>query len=196
MARALEANGARVYIMGRRREILDAAAATAQHGKIYPVQGDVTSKADLQRAAQYISDDIGYVNLVIANAGIIGPNNDALSIDDEKEPRIQDVQKVLWETPIQGFMDVYGVNITGVLYTAIVFLDLLDKGNKAGNVCQTSQILITSSMAAFDRGQKTWQRLGLAYTTSKIAVTHLTKTLASYLINYHIRVNAIAPGSK
>jgi NAD(P)-dependent dehydrogenase (short-subunit alcohol dehydrogenase family) len=36
------------------------------------------------------------------------------------------------------------VNVTGVLYTAIAFFDLLDKGNQKKNIPQTSQVLVTS----------------------------------------------------
>ena len=36
-ARALEANGATVYIVGRRENTLKEAAATGQHGRIIPV---------------------------------------------------------------------------------------------------------------------------------------------------------------
>ncbi|OQD98944.1 hypothetical protein PENVUL_c068G00872 [Penicillium vulpinum] len=194
MARALEANGAKVYILGRRKDKLDEAAATALHGNIFPLQCDVTSKSSLQSVATHIEAETGYVNLVIANSGIQGPNySELLPGKDGKVPDIQEVQRVLWGPSMEQLAEVYNINVTGVYYTAIAFLDLLDKGNQRGNVQQTSQVLVTSSIGAFYRA---WPQAGMAYTTSKAAVTHLTKSLASYLIQYRIRVNAIAPGSK
>jgi NAD(P)-dependent dehydrogenase (short-subunit alcohol dehydrogenase family) len=194
MARALEANGAKVYIVGRRKDTLDKAASTALHGNIIPLQGDVTSKSSLEDIAAHIATETGYVNLVIANSGIMGPNYNKLvsGEDGQQIPNIQEVQKILWGPPMEQLADVYNVNVIGVYYTAVAFLDLLDKGNRRGNVQQTSQVLVTSSIGAFYRA---WPQAGMAYTTSKAAVTHLTKSLASYLIQYRIRVNAIAPGS-
>jgi NAD(P)-dependent dehydrogenase (short-subunit alcohol dehydrogenase family) len=193
MARALEANGARVYILGRRKDKLDEAAATALHGNIIPLQCDVTSKPSLKAVATQITSETGYVNLVIANSGIMGPNyNELLPGEDGKLPNIQEVQKALWSPAMEDLGEVYKVNVSGVFYTAIAFLDLLDQGNQRGNVHQTSQVLVTSSIGAFYRA---WPQAGMAYTTSKAAVTHLTKSLASLLVQYRIRVNAIAPGS-
>jgi NAD(P)-dependent dehydrogenase (short-subunit alcohol dehydrogenase family) len=196
MARALEANGATVYIIGRRKDKLDEAAATAQHGNIIPLQGDVTSKTDLERIAAHIATETGFVNLVIANSGIMGPNNRNLNprADDGSSlclPTIQETQKALWDFPVEAVTDTYCVNVAGVLYTAIAFLDLLDKGNQRGNVQQWSQVMVTSSIGGFHRG---WTQAGLAYTTSKAAVSHMVKSLASYLIQHRIRVNGIVPG--
>ncbi|KAL3472589.1 short chain dehydrogenase/reductase family [Aspergillus californicus] len=193
MARALEANGAKVYIIGRRKETLDTAAAGSLYGNIIPLQGDVSSKSSLEQVAAHIAAETGYVNLIIANSGIMGPNYPGLLPGKDGEvASIQEAQRVLWEPAMDQLGDVYNVNVTGVYYTAIAFLDLLDKGNQRGNVRQTSQILVTSSIGAFYRA---WPQAGMAYTTSKAAVTHLTKSLASFLIQYRIRVNAIAPGT-
>ncbi|KAJ6013219.1 hypothetical protein N7540_007810 [Penicillium herquei] len=193
MARGLEANGAKVYIVGRRKDKLDEAAAMGIHGNIIPLQGDVTSKSSLEAVAAHIKAETGYVNLVIANSGILGPNYpDLLPGKDGEIPSIEEVQKALWTPPMETLAEAYTVNVIGVQYTAVAFLELLDKGNKMGNVRQTSQILVTSSIGAFYRA---WQQAGIAYLTSKAAVTHLTKALASYLVQYRIRVNAIAPGT-
>lgn len=123
----------------------------------------------------------------------MGPNYPELIPGKDGEiPTIEEVQKTLWAPSMEQLAEAYTVNVIGVQYTAIAFLELLDKGNKIGNVRQTSQILVTSSIGAFYRA---WQQAGMAYLTSKAAVTHLTKALASYLVQYRIRVNAIAPGS-
>ena len=69
MAKALALNGAhKVYIIGRRKEVLEAAAKESPHGNIIPLVGDATSKDSLRSIATYIEKDIGYVNVVIANS--------------------------------------------------------------------------------------------------------------------------------
>ena len=208
MARALSRNGATVYILGRRFDKLVSAADSAKNasssspphgsnGKIIPLSCDVASKPSLEAATSHIASTTGYVNLVIANAGIMGPNNNALlprSSDAASGPlTIQEAQAHLWATPIEDVTEVYKINVAGALYTVIAFLGLLDEGNKKGNVRQTSQVLITSSIGGFHRS---WPQAGLAYTTSKAAVTHLVKSLASFFIQWRLRVNGLAPGRK
>lgn len=51
-------------------------------------------------------------------------------------------------------------------------------------------MVITSSIAGFNRAPTA----GYAYGQSKAATTHLMKMLATNLVPYSIRVNAIAPG--
>ena len=201
MARSLARNGATVYILGRRLSSLESAVASYSGpgpGTIVPVACDVTSKDSLEAAAAQISTKSGFVNLLIANAGVVGPIHHDLApraADDPKGPlSIQDVQKSLWQLPVDDFMNVYQVNVAAAMFTVVAFLDLLDKGNAKGNLQQTSQVIMTSSIASFHR---TWTGVGgMAYTTSKAAVTHLTKSLASYLVQWRIRVNALAPGRK
>ena len=77
------------------------------------------------------------------------------------------------------------VNCTAVFYTAVAFLDLLDAGNKNRNVPQDSQILVTSSVAGFSR----YLASSFAYSTSKAAVNHLVKMIATACAQneFHIR---------
>ena len=84
------------------------------------------------------------------------------------------------------------INCTGVYYTTLAFLELLDAGNKKGNLAQDSQVVVTSSVAGFSRHLAS----SFAYSTSKAAVTHLTKMLSTAFAQngFHIRVNLIAPG--
>lgn len=68
MAKALATNGAsKVYIVGRRKEVLEEAAKSSIYRNIIPVVGDVTSKESLQSIAYQVEKDAGYVNVLIAN---------------------------------------------------------------------------------------------------------------------------------
>ena len=63
MARSLDANGAaKVYIIGRRLDKLQAVAAQAKNGSVVAVQGDVTSKDDLESIAKRVEQEVGFVN--------------------------------------------------------------------------------------------------------------------------------------
>ncbi|KAF1968743.1 EXS-domain-containing protein [Bimuria novae-zelandiae CBS 107.79] len=189
-ARALDANGAKaVYIVGRREETLKEAAKTAVNGTLKPIVGDVTDKESLQKIAEQIRQETGYINLLFANAGIGGPKH---AKDTPDKPTIKQFQEAVFKPDLQDFTQTLHVNTTAVFYTAIAFLDLLDEGNKKRNVPQDSQILVTSSVAGFSR----FLASSFAYSTSKAAVNHLVKMLSTFFSQngFHIRANLVAPG--
>ena len=199
MARALATNGATVYILGRRVHTLFEAVVSITNlpegAKVIPIECDISSKPSLEAAAFHVAIQTGYINLLIANAATIGPGQPSLaprSVGDTRSPlTVQETQKVLWDISMDDIVDVYKLNVAATMFTAVAFLDLLDKGNAKKNVKQTSQVLVTSSIAAWHRD---WQVPGIGYTTSKAAVNHLTKSLAQFLLQFRIRVNSIAPG--
>src|SRR5258708_33746084 len=61
--------GAEVYITGRRKPELDAAAASIGPN-VTAIQGDVTKPKDLDRIYGQIGQEKGHVDIVFANAGI------------------------------------------------------------------------------------------------------------------------------
>lgn len=67
-ARALIAEGAQVYLTGRRRDELAAAAATLGEAAT-PVQGDVANPADVDALYEQIRARHGRLDIVFANAG-------------------------------------------------------------------------------------------------------------------------------
>lgn len=94
---------------------------------------------------------------------------------------------------MEDFTAVYNVNTTAVFYNVIAFLELLDNGNKKGNMGSVkSQVVTTSSIAGFNRNA----RAGFAYISSKAAVTHIMKVLSTFMVPYGIRFNVLAPGCK
>jgi NAD(P)-dependent dehydrogenase (short-subunit alcohol dehydrogenase family) len=190
MAKALALNGAnKIYIVGRRLDKLEEAAKQSPTGNIIPLQGDVTSKESLEACAEHVRSDVGYVNLVICNSGVTGPNH---AVNLPANTSAKDLQKQVLATPMEDFTQAFAVNVSGVYYTAFAFLDLLEEGNKEKNALEgvKSQVLVTGSIAAFNRNVGA----GIAYNTSKAAVTHLVKILAGIFVPYSVRVNALAPG--
>lgn len=144
MAKALALNGAdKVYIIGRRMERLEEVARSSPHNNIVPLQGDVTSKESLRAITEAISSEVGYINVLIANSGVAGPQSTSVT----SETSIEDFQRVMWEMPVDDYTNTFKVNCTAVWFSIIAFLGLLDKGNKKGNVEQKSQVIATSSIA-------------------------------------------------
>lgn len=120
---------------------------TQKHGNIIPLQGDVTSKEDLLKIVDRLTKTEGFVNLVVANSGLQGPGLDKLP----QKPSLGEIRDTLWAMDDQLFSSVFKVNNTGVFYTVVAFLPLLEAGNAKGNVEQKSQVIATSSVASFNR---------------------------------------------
>lgn len=176
-------NGATVYILGRRKDRFEEAAQYSPN--IIPLVADVTSKDSLSQAAAQIQRETGFINVLVCNSGTA-----AEPIDLDTDSVAEVARRALGRDP-QEWQDVFQTNITAVYYTTMSFLELLDAGNKKGNVQgRSSQVLVTSSNAGYLRIPR---QLG-PYPVSKAAVTHLVKMLAGSLAPFQIRVNAIAPG--
>ncbi|RMJ15284.1 hypothetical protein CDV36_005084 [Fusarium kuroshium] len=187
MTRALAENGAKkVYIIGRRKEVLENAVKEIGLDNVIPVQCDVTNRDNLKAAVAFIEKDIGYINLLVANSGISGPSGNV-----PPGATIAQVQETLFDIPMEDFTNTYHVNCTAVFYTTIAFLGLLDEGNKKSNYQGgRSQVIATSSIGGFNRKITA----GFAYGTSKGATTLMMKILATYLVPYRIRANVLCPG--
>jgi NAD(P)-dependent dehydrogenase (short-subunit alcohol dehydrogenase family) len=97
-AREFAREGAHVYITGRRKPELDAAAASIGPG-VTAIQADVTKPKDLDRIYGQIGRDQGRVDIVFANAAIV-ERIPFGSITEEH------VERVL------------GTNVKGLLFTA------------------------------------------------------------------------------
>ena len=156
MTKALAANGAkRIYIIGRRQSKLEEAASLAP-SIIVPLVGDVTSKNDLAALSARIRDEVGYINLLICNSGMLGPN---VSV----QPGTVDVEEYAskaFEMDMDAFGQTMNVNVAAVLWSAYAFLGLLGKGNERGEKGGSeaylggqvkSQIIVTSSIAAYNK---------------------------------------------
>ncbi|THU86130.1 NAD(P)-binding protein [Dendrothele bispora CBS 962.96] len=72
-------HGARVYITGRREEVLKKVAADVngpksspdEGGEIVPLQMDVTSKESIRNAVHFVNRTDGKLDVLVNNAGIL-----------------------------------------------------------------------------------------------------------------------------
>jgi NAD(P)-dependent dehydrogenase (short-subunit alcohol dehydrogenase family) len=186
ITRALALNGARrVYVIGRRADVLQEVARSINPSIVIPLPGDVTSQSSLSEMAARVHEEIGLVNLVVANAGIMGPRPlraDSCSVAEYRSHALK--------TSMEDFTNTYAVNATSVYYTALAFLELLDAGNKTNSLGIRSQIVATSSIGGFSR----LSGASFAYSSSKAAVTHMMKMMATAFVPFRIRCNVLAPG--
>jgi NAD(P)-dependent dehydrogenase (short-subunit alcohol dehydrogenase family) len=105
------AEGAYVFITGRRQEELDAAAALIGRN-VTAVQGDVSRTADLDRLYAQVAKEKGRVDIVFANAGIAIPSP-------------------LGQITEQAFDQIFNINLRGLLFTVQKALPLMPDG---GNI--------------------------------------------------------------
>ncbi|KAH7319690.1 hypothetical protein B0I35DRAFT_478018 [Stachybotrys elegans] len=186
LAKALAVNGAaKVYIAGRRMEVLEKAAA-AIGPNVIPVQCDVTSKEDLQQVVSLIETEVGYLNVLACNSGITGPQVKPL----DPNTTVEEWSSSHFAVDFAEYTKTFAVNTASVWFTAMACLPLLDKGNKKGNLQQTSQVIVTTSIASFNRKAPG----GWAYGQSKAGATLAMKQLAVALPQWNIRANCICPG--
>ncbi|PSS03483.1 hypothetical protein BD289DRAFT_457908 [Coniella lustricola] len=193
-----QAGAAKIYIAGRRLNVLEAAAAQitplAPETAIIPITCDVTSQASLTSLVSQIESETGFLNLLFANSGIGGPQvpqpGPVANGSSEEVISAKDWAAQHLAVPMDDFTQTFAVNVASVWYTAMACLDLLDKGNKQGNLGWTSQVIVTSSIAGYNKKAPG----GYAYGCSKAATTHAIKQLAVVLPTWGIRANGLAPG--
>ena len=148
----------------------------------------MTSKFDLETAASRIRDEVGYINVLVANAGKTGPR----LTDLKPRHTLSDFVDQAWKAPMSEYDDTYNLNCTAMFFTVLAFLKLLDEGNKSGYQGGRSQVIATVSTAGFLREP----RAGFAYVTSKAAVISMIKNLSTFCVPWGIRFNAFAAGCK
>ncbi|KAJ5893451.1 Short-chain dehydrogenase/reductase SAT3 [Penicillium taxi] len=197
VAKALAINGAsKIFVLGRREDALRETASQAGP-KVIPVACDVTSKESLEAAYQAVAAQTSHVDILFANSGTLGSKVIPKPKVDGSLHSLSEIRDALLALPMKDFTNVLNVNVTGAYYTVVAFLPLLEAANQRRPVPRpgvlsppTAQVIITSSIAAFNRNVPN----NYAYNTSKAAVTHLVKSLSTNFLPYHIRVNGIAPG--
>ena len=189
-AQSLAANGARVYITGRRMEVLETAAkshdpSSSSGGSIIPLGPcDVTKKDDLEKIVKELSGKEKHVNMLMCNAGISGPKADPSSKD------ASELKKTLWDNEtVEAWGECYTTDVTAVYFTTVAFLPLLQAS--IGPYPEFSpSVITTSSMSGLMRHAQAH----FSYNAAKGATVQLTKLMSSEFQKAGIRVNSIAPG--
>ncbi|WP_354637717.1 SDR family oxidoreductase [Kitasatospora camelliae] len=168
-ARLLAASGAAVALLARREERLKdlAARIAAAGGRAVAVAADVTDQESVDAAAARIRAELGAVDLVVNNAGVMLPNP------------LQDGRTDEWTRMID-------TNLTGVLRVTRAFGDDLRAVGGRGGTADLVNISSIASHIAFPN-------YGV-YSATKAAVTQLSASLRGEFGPQGVRVTNIEPG--
>ncbi|KAK1229945.1 hypothetical protein PQX77_006974 [Marasmius sp. AFHP31] len=202
IAKGFAANGATVYIAGRRDEKLQ--EVHKEYANILPLRMDITKKEDIDGAAKLIAQNHGKLHILVNNVGTTGPfypldkNVDYSSLGYASSASTLDTNiSDVWSNSTlfrmydpADWAKVYEVNIIAPFFTTMGFLDLL----KAGAGTDTSSVINISSAAGTPNAKVMY--CIPAYPASKAGLEKLTINLATeFALNeIPIRVNCIAMG--
>ena len=143
-AQLFVAEGAYVYITGRRKDKLDEAVATIGRN-VTGIRGDAGNPRDLDAVVDAVCSGHGRVDVIYASAGI-GTVDEPLTAVTE-----------------DSFDDVFSVNVRGVLFTVQKLLPLLNSGGSIilnGSVVSAKGVaghtVYSASKAAVRSFARTW----------------------------------------
>ncbi|KAI6122459.1 hypothetical protein EDD16DRAFT_1780708 [Pisolithus croceorrhizus] len=199
IAQGLAANGARVYITGRRAEVLDRVVNEWSQrrgdsmGSIIAVAMDVTNKESIQVVVDKLTSDEGKLHILVNNAGQSGPTSSELNKPTPTSQKNADeLGKYLFANEsFEEWSSLYAINTFSTYFVTVAFLGLLEKGSHDRPGFSSSVINVTSISGLIKLAQRHF-----AYNSAKAAASHITKMLSTEfaLKGIPVRVNAIAPG--
>ncbi len=167
IASAFTKEGASLVLTSRTEAELKAAAKELKSSasRIEVFPADVSQEKEAKDLVGFALDKFGTINVLVNCAGIYGPIGFVTDINAER-----------WQEAIN--INLYGtfLCIRSVLPTMMA--------NKRGKIINFSGGGATAPFPRFS-----------AYSASKVAVVRLTETLAEEVKDYHIDINAIAPGA-
>lgn len=145
----------------------------AQDGRgVWKLRLDVTSPEEVAAARDFVASRFGRLDILINNAGVY--------LDDPRKspaPSVCDYDPELFVTTLD-------VNVVGAFRLIRAFLPMM-KSNNYGRVVNVSsgmgRMVEVEPSAPF-------------YRTSKAALNFLTQVIASEVVGYDIKVNAVCPG--
>jgi 3-oxoacyl-[acyl-carrier protein] reductase len=129
------------------------------------VAADVSQFDSVERAVAATLRHASAIDVFINNAGITGPN------------------VKLWEYPLDGWRDVFRINLDGVFHCCRAVVPHMRARNYG-------RIVNIASVAGKDGNPN-----ASAYSASKAAVIALTKSLGKELADTGIRVNCVTPAA-
>lgn len=163
-AQCLSTAGARVILVSRRKGNLESLAAALPNARVYAV--DVGDQAAVQQMMDHLEGEGEKIHICINNAGIAK------------------YTPLFASSPHQDFEEIIKINLLGVWYVTHAITHHMKRHAIKGSIINIGSV----------NGNAIPAHAGAAYSVSKAAVIHLTKTLVGELSPYHIRINCISPG--
>lgn len=170
-AKALAERGAAVAIAARRADRLEALAGEveAAGGRALQIEADVTDRSQAEAAVQRTVDELGRLDTVVNNAGVmlLGP---------------------ILDSPVEEWEQMVQVNLLGLLYVSKAALPhLLEAAEGERGVADLVNI---SSVA----GRVARSGSGV-YNATKHGVGAFSESLRQEVTGRHVRVSLIEPGA-
>lgn len=166
VASRLLASGASVSLWDRDADTLRAAAGKLQDkGSVSASAVDVSDPQSVMAAAEATAAEHGKIDILVANAGIAGPNHK------------------LWEYPVDDWKHVIDINLSGVFYCCRAIIPYMLRQNYG-------RIVNVASIAGKEGNPN-----ASAYSASKAGVIALTKSLGKETADRNIAVNCITPAA-
>jgi NADP-dependent 3-hydroxy acid dehydrogenase YdfG len=171
-ALSLARQGAAVAVLARRGERLEALAGQIREagGRALVVGADVTDRAAAQEAVERTVNELGRLDTVVNNAGVmlLGPAEEA---------------------PLEEWERMVSLNVQGLLYVAHAALPHLLRA-AADGPRQVADLVNVSSVAG------RVARAGSAvYNLTKFGVTAFSEALRQEVAGRHLRVSVVEPGA-
>jgi len=166
VAERLLASGASVSIWDRDEAMLnDAVSRLSEQGTASGLVADVTEPASVAMAAEATAQQSQRMDILVASAGIAGPN------------------KTTWEYPVDEWQRVIQVNLLGVFHCCHAVIPYMLRQNYG-------RIVNIASIAGKEGNPN-----ASAYSASKAGVIALTKSLGKETASTNIAVNCITPAA-
>jgi len=163
VAERLLASGARVAIWDRDGEL--ARRTAAELGGVHVVEVDQTDAAAVVDAAAGTEAELGSIDILVANAGIAGPNATVVDYD------------------VGAWRSVIDINLTGVFHCCRAVLP--------GMIARNYGRVVNVASIAGKEGNPN----AAAYSASKAGVIALTKSLGKETAGHDIAVNCVTPAA-
>jgi 3-oxoacyl-[acyl-carrier protein] reductase len=166
IASRLAASGATLALWDRDPETLRHAAKQLAGTTVATIcEVDVSDPDAVRGAAELTVKDHGRIDILVANAGIAGPNHK------------------LWEYPIDAWKQVIDINLSGIFYCCRAVVPYMIQQNYG-------RIVNVASIAGKEGNPN-----ASAYSASKAGVIALTKSLGKETADKNIAVNCITPAA-
>lgn len=163
IAKQLLGDGAKVVISDVEQTALDKTLEElAPLGEVSAIRTDVSDPADVESLAEQVYAKHGVVHLLFNNAGVGAPSVN------------------VWETTINDWKWVLGVNVMGVVHGIQSFVPRMIEGGEPGHVINTSS---GDGGIAPMAGQS-------VYASSKASVSIITECLAAQFSTQHPQLQA------
>ena len=160
-AAKIAAGGGRVALWDR--DVERASQSAKAFGQAIAVEVDVTSEASVAQALAATEKQLGPVDILVASAGITGPNTTVV------------------QYPVDAWRQVIDINLTGVF--------LCNRAVAAGMAERKRGRIVNIASVAGKEGNPN----ASAYSASKAGVIGLTKSLGKELATSGVLVNCVAP---